>query len=103
MENGLEKIGSRAFADCGRLETVRVPNTLKKIGLGAFGFGKTEEKVTLLVETEYMKKRLQSKLRMALCAGRVQIIVTGKSIEERKRERRRARLEQTPMHILDQE
>lgn len=50
-----------------------------------------------------MKKRLQSKLRMALSAKRVQIIVTGKSIEERKRERRRAQLEQTPTHIFDQE
>lgn len=103
LESGVERICARAFAGCDRLRSVTVPNTVKRIGFGAFGFGRTQEKISLLVETEYMKKRLQTRLKFALSAGRVQIIVTGKSIEERRRERRRAELEQKPAHLFEQE
>ena len=102
-ESGLERIGAFAFAGCDRLKSITVPNTLKHIGIGAFGFGRVdaEDRITLLVESEYMKRRLCTKLRLALCSSRVEIVVTGKSIEERRRERRRAQLEQKPAHLFD--
>ena len=103
LEHGVERIGARAFKGADRLRSVIVPPTLKKLGLGAFGFGRSEEKVVLYVENEYMKKRLQTRLRLCLSAGRATVAVTGKTIEERKRERRRATLEQKPTHLFDHE
>lgn len=36
LNEGLEKIGARAFASCRSLETIKIPSTVKEIGGGAF-------------------------------------------------------------------
>lgn len=103
IELGTVKIGARAFADAPRLREVYAPHTLKKLGLGAFGFGfvPDDKKILIYVENEYMKKRLTARLRLCLSFGRAKVVVIGKSIEERKRERRRSTLEQKPTHLFE--
>lgn len=100
IEMGTVSIGAGAFAKNRRLKTVTAPHTLKRFGLGAFGFGFSREKVQILVDNEYMKRRLTRQLRLSLSAGRAEVIVVGKSIEERKRERRRSDVEQKPTHLF---
>ena len=53
------------------------------------------------VETEYMLRRMKIQLILCGSIGRVELIRDGKSIEERKRERRRSTLEQTPVHLIN--
>ena len=101
IDIGTTEIGAKAFAKTPRLERVFVPHSVKKLGLGAFGFGFSKQKITLVVDNEYMKKRMQTQLRLCMSAGRVNVEVVGKTIEERKRERRRASLEQKPTHLFD--
>lgn len=103
IDIGTTVIGARAFAKNPRLERVVIPHSVKRLGIGAFGFGFSHQKVTLVVDNEYMKKRMQTQLRLCMSAGRVQIEVVGKSIEERKRERRRASLDSTPVHLFEKE
>lgn len=101
VEQGVRSIGAFAFAKNNCLESVYIPRSVKKIGFGAFGLGRRDAKIKLLVDTEYMKKRLDRQLRACMSAGSAEVVVIGKSIDERKRERRRATVEQTPAHLLD--
>ena len=103
IERGVERIGARAFDETTQLREVQVPNTLKRLGFGAFGLGKREEgaRVRICVENEYMGKRMRRLLRWCGSAGCTEVMVIGKSIEERKRERRRSSLDAAPAHLLD--
>ena len=103
LEAGVQKIGAFAFAATPRLREVAVGNGLQKLGFAAFGLGKSEEKIKMRVETEYMLRRMKQQLILCGSIGRVELILDGKSIEERKRERRRSTLEQTPVHLIDSE
>lgn len=100
---GLTKIGAFAFAKTPDLVRIEIPHTLKHLGFGAFGLGrvKSEEKLALAVDSEYMQKRLKRLLFWCGSYWRVSVTFEGKTIEERKRERRRATLEQKPTHLLD--
>ncbi len=102
VELGTVKIGAKAFADTPRLRSVTVPHTLKKLGFGAFGFGfvPEDQRVLIYVDNEYMKKRMVAQLRLCLSFGRAKVVVVGKTIEERKRERRRSTVEQKPTHLM---
>lgn len=103
MELGVEKIGAHAFADALHLREVFVPHTLKKLGFGAFGLGKRAdgEKISILVNNEYMEKRMKRLLSRCGSSGCAEVVVVGKSIEERKRERRRTSLDAAPTHLID--
>ena len=105
VELGTVTVGAQAFADTPRLRTVYLPRSVKRLKLGAFGFGSCpdEEKTVICVENEYMKRRIKRQLLFCLSFGRARVEVVGKTIEERKRERRRATLEQTPVHLIAQE
>ena len=103
LEHGVSRIGKTAFADTPRLREITVPSSLKTLGFGAFGLGKCEEKAVMYVENEYMLRRMKRLLFLCGSWGRVRVELIGKSIEERKRERHRATLEQTPVHIMDTE
>ena len=103
VELGTVHIGAKAFADNPRLKTVFLPHSVKRLGLGAFGLGfcRDEDKIVISVDNEYMKKRIRRQLFLCLSFGRAKVTVIGKSIEERKRERRRSTVEQTPTHLIE--
>ena len=101
MELGVKRIGARAFAKMPRLESVMIPHSLGRIGFGAFGLGFSKKKVLLYVDNEYMYRRLRLRLLLCGSAGRVQVEQIGKTIDERKRERRRSTIEQTPVHLIN--
>lgn len=99
-ELGLVRIGRGAFLDTPSLREVYLPHSVKHIGLFAFGAGKAKgERVKLYVEQEYMRRRAKRMLFFCGSYGRVEVILAGKTIEERKRERRRTTLEKTPAHL----
>lgn len=100
---GVESIGANAFANTPSLREVYLPHSVKRLGKGAFGCEARsgDDRVKIYVENEYMEKRmirLLSKCGSAVCAD---VVVVGKTIAERKRERRRATLEDAPVHLWD--
>ncbi len=103
MELGIKKIGACAFDNTPALREVFVPHTLKKLGRGAFGTGKRKdgEKITVCVENEYMVRRMKQLLFWCGSANCTTVKLIGKSIEERKRERRRANVEAKGTHLID--
>ncbi len=103
FELGTARIGAFAFAKTPNLRRVVLPHTLKKLGFGAFGLGRRSKKPVLVVDNEYMLRRMRHQLRMCGSARCVELVIEGKSIEERKRERRRTTIEQTPTHLFDEE
>lgn len=102
MELGIKEIGAHAFDNCPALREVFVPHSLKKLGYGAFGTGKRKdgEKITVCVENEYMVRRMKSLLFWCGSANCTEIKLIGKSIEERKRDRRRANVEAKGTHLI---
>ena len=100
---GIERIGAFAFADLPLLREVFIPHSLKSLGFGAFGTGKRseEDRIRLLVENEYMARRLKRMLLLCGSLGCTMVSVIGKTIEERKRERRRSSLNSDPVHLVD--
>lgn len=100
---GLESIGAYAFANLPALGEVLIPHSVKKLGYGAFGTGvrPLEERVRLLVENDYMARRLKRMLLWCGSSGCATVSVIGKTIEERKRERRRKSLDSEPVHLVD--
>ena len=102
MELGVSKIGAHAFDNCPALREVFVPHSLKKLGYGAFGTGKRKdgEKITVCVENEYMVRRMKSLLFWCGSANCTTVKLIGKSIEERKRERRRANVDAKGTHLI---
>ena len=101
IELGCERIVAHAFAGCPSLTEVTLPRTVKRLGFGAFGLGKRKEKTVLYVENEYMLRRMK---RLLLLCGSWQCtraVLVGKTVAERKRERRRTTLEQEPTHLID--
>ena len=102
MELGVKEIGARAFDNNPALREVFVPHSLKKLGRGAFGTKKRKdgEKITVCVENEYMVRRMKSLLFWCGSAGCTTVKLIGKSIEERKRDRRRANVEAKGTHLI---
>lgn len=102
MELGVTKIGARAFDHCPSLREVFVPHSLKKLGRGVFGTGKKKdgEKITVCVENEYMVRRMKRLLFWCGSAKCTTVKLVGKSIEERKRERRRANVDAKGTHLI---
>ncbi len=100
-EHGLTHVGARAFSDIPQLQSISLPSTVKRLGFAAFGLGKCEVKAVMYVENEYMCRRMRRQLFLCGSSGRVRVVLSGMTIEERKRSRRRATLEQTPVHIFD--
>ena len=102
MELGIKEIGAHAFDNCPALREVFVPHSLKKLGYGAFGTGKRKdgEKITVCVENEYMVRRMKSLLFWCGSANCTEIKLIGKSIEERKRDRRRANVDAKGTHLI---
>ena len=102
MELGIKEIGAHAFDNCPALREAFVPHSLKKLGYGAFGTGKRKdgEKITVCVENEYMVRRMKSLLFWCGSANCTEIKLIGKSIEERKRDRRRANVEAKGTHLI---
>ena len=100
---GCERIGKRAFAGCTELTAIHVPRTLKRLGFAAFGLGKKQEKILLYVENEYMLRRIKRLLFFCGSRGRAEAVLVGKTVEQRKRERRRGTIEKTPVHLIDPE
>ncbi|MBQ9774070.1 MAG: leucine-rich repeat domain-containing protein [Clostridia bacterium] len=100
---GVRRIGAFAFADVPLLREIFIPHSVKHLGLGAFGLGKREPKdrILLTVENEYMVRKLRRMLFFCGSLGCVTVSVIGKSIEERKRARRRASLDTDPVHLVD--
>lgn len=100
---GVERIGAYAFANLPSLAEVLIPHSVKKLGYGAFGTGRrpTEERIRLLVENDYMARRLKRMLFWCGSSGCATVSVIGKTIEERKRERRRKSLDSEPVHLVD--
>lgn len=98
---GVRRIDRFAFSNLPRLQSVALPHSLKRLGFGAFGLGFSEKKIKLLVDNEYMIRRLKPKLFLCGSYFRTELVLTGKTIEERKRERRRASVEQSPTHLMD--
>ena len=103
MELGVKEIGTRAFDSCPALREVFVPHSLKKLGYGAFGKGKRKdgEKITVCVENEYMVRRMKTLLFWCGSANCTTVKLIGKSIEERKRDRRRANVAAKGTHLID--
>ncbi len=103
LSSGVRRVGARAFAALPRLQEVQVPFSLSRLGAFAFGGGyrKKEERISLLVENDYTARRLRRLLFFCGSAFRANVCVTGRSIEERKRERRRKNLVQDPVHLVD--
>lgn len=101
MELGVSHIGASAFRDCPRLGEVYLPHSVKRIGFAAFGLGRAEEKTRIYVEQEYMVRRMKRMLFFCGSYGRVEVMQIGKTIEERKRERRRTTLEKTVVRLTD--
>ena len=102
MELGIKEIGARAFDNIPALREVFVPHSLKKLGFGAFGTGKRKdgEKITICVENEYMVRRMKSLLFWCGSANCTTVKLIGKSIEERKRDRRRANVDAKGTHLI---
>ena len=102
MELGIKEIGAHAFDNCPALREVFVPHSLKKLGFGAFGTGKRKdgEKITVCVENEYMVRRMKSLLFWCGSANCTTVKLIGKSIEERKRDRRRANVDAKGTHLI---
>ena len=102
MELGISKIGARAFDNTPALREVFVPHSLKKLGRGAFGTGKRKDgdKITVCVENEYMVRRMKQLLFWCGSASCTTVKLIGKSIEERKRERRRANVDAKGTHLI---
>ena len=102
MELGVTQIGAHAFDNTPALREVFVPHSLKKLGSGAFGTGKRKdgEKVTVCVENEYMVRRMKRLLALCGSAKCTTVKLIGKSIEERKRDRRRASLDEKGTHLI---
>ncbi len=100
LGTSLTKIGAFAFAESG-IRELTLPRSIKRFGFGAFGLGKSEEKIQLGVESEYLLRRVRRMLKLCGSSGRAEVVLLGKTIEERKRERRRADIEQKPVHLFD--
>ena len=102
MELGVTQIGAHAFDNTPALREVFVPHSLKKLGSGAFGTGKRKdgEKITVCVENEYMVRRMKHLLALCGSAKCTTVKLIGKSIEERKRERRRESLDEKGAHLI---
>ena len=102
MELGVVKIGARAFAHTPALREVFLPHSVKKLGFGAFGTGKRKdgEKITVCVENEYMVRRMKQLLFLCGSANCTTVKLVGKSIEERKSDRRRANVEAKGTHLI---
>ena len=102
MELGVKEIGAHAFAATPALCEVFIPHSVKKLGRGVFGTGKRKdgEKVTVCVENEYMVRRMKRLLTLCGSAKCTTVKLVGKSIEERKRERRRANLDEKGTHLI---
>ena len=102
MELGVTQIGAHAFDNTPALREVFVPHSLKKLGRGAFGTGKRKdgEKITICVENEYMVRRMKRLLFWSGSANCTTVKLIGKSIEERKRDRRRASLDEKGTHLI---
>lgn len=102
MELGVTQIGAHAFDNTPALREVFVPHSLKKLGRGAFGTGKRKdgEKITVCVENEYMVRRMKRLLFWSGSANCTTVKLIGKSIEERKRDRRRASLDEKGTHLI---
>ncbi len=98
---GCERIGKRAFARCTDLAEVGVPRTLKRLGFAAFGLGKKQDKIVISVENEYMLRRIKRLLFFCGSLGRAEVVLAGKTVAQRKRERRRTTLEKEPVHLID--
>ncbi len=102
MELGVKEIGAHAFAATPALCEVFVPHSVKKLGRGVFGTGKRKdgEKVTVCVENEYMVRRMKRLLTLCGSAKCTTVKLIGKSIEERKRDRRRESLDAKGTHLI---
>ena len=102
MELGIKEIGAHAFDDTPALREVFIPHSLKKLGFGAFGIGKRKdgEKITVCVENEYMVRRMKRLLFWCGSAKCTEVKLVGKSIEERKRDRRRTNIEAKGTHLI---
>ena len=102
MELGVKEIGARAFDSTPALREVFVPHSVKKLGHGAFGTGKQKdgEKITVCVENEYMVRRMKKLLFWCGSAKCTTVKLIGKSIEERKRDRRRANVDAKGTHLI---
>ena len=102
MDLGIKEIGSHAFDKTPALREVYIPHSLKKLGYGAFGTGKKKdgEKITVCVENEYMVRRMKQLLFWCGSAKCTTVKLIGKSIEERKRERRRANVDAKGTHLI---
>lgn len=98
---GCERIGAHAFARCQSLSSVAIPRTVRRLGFAAFGLGKKQEKTLLYVENEYMLRRMRRLLFFCGSLGRAEAVLVGKTVEQRKRERRRTTLEKEPAHLID--
>ena len=96
---GTAEIGAFAFAGNPALREVVIPHSLKRLGFGAFGLGRSKEKIVLLVDNEYMCRRLRRLLLFCGSAGRTEVRLNGKTLEERKRERHRSSLDGQSPHI----
>lgn len=103
MELGVTQIGARAFDNTPALREVFLPHSVKKLGRGAFGTGKRKdgEKITVCVENEYMVRRMKRLLFWSGSAKCTTVKLIGKSIEERKRDRRRASLDAKGTHLIE--
>ncbi len=102
MELGVNKIGARAFDNTPALREVFVPHSLKKLGRSAFGTGRRKdgEVITVCVENEYMVRRMKRLLFWCGSAKCTVVKLVGKSIEERKRDRRRANVDAKGTHLI---
>ena len=102
MELGVTQIGAHAFDGTPALREVFLPRSVKKLGRGAFGTGKRKdgEKITVCVENEYMVRRIKHLLALCGSAKCTTVKLIGKSIEERKRERRRESLDAKGTHLI---
>ena len=98
---GVKKLGAMVFLSTPKLTSIAIPHSVKRLGFGAFGLGFSKEKLRVEVENEYMKRRMRRLLFLCGSGGRTVVVQTGKTIEERKRERRRATVEQTAVHLTE--
>ena len=99
---GVTSIGAHAFDKSG-IREIEIPRTVRHLGYGAFGLGKREEKTVLYAENEYTCRKLRRLLRLCGSAGCAVVERTGKTLEERRRERRRTSLEETPVHLFQKD
>lgn len=99
IELGCTRIGALCFAEDPVLKAVHVPHSVKYLGFGAFGLKKREEKIIIHVDNEYMLRRMRRQVLLCGSFLAARVVMIGKTIEERKRERRRATVEQKATHI----